>query len=207
LSYDQRLAREGILDQLAWRDLVQQAEEIRLLIDEIRAVGFSGSIPQALDQMESRAAALLLDYQEIGTELADRIDQRDREISGQLATISTQEETIDQQAESIGSLSGELATVSEAVAALRETRSESAYLIGAGNPESLLIYAEQLLPLRPGTTGTVYRDDETPIARIAVVQPGVRTIARVTDSLAGQSLRPFDAVVFDIAADPGEDQE
>ncbi len=170
--YNQTLLEEGLLSEDEFNQLSKKVQNQRVIIKGLQDVGYSNSVPAALNKLDQLSQSVAVDYENLWGNLAERIKDKN---------------------EYIGSYE-------YALKYMAMTGRETGYVIDARNPNRLVIFIDHIYSVKKGDVAYIFKNDSTPIAKIELYPDNGRVLAKINEVLKPIKIEPFDNILLKVEA-------
>ena len=166
--FNRLLSDEGILNEQEYLEIQKKVENHTIILKGLQGVGYHNSVPLALNRLGQLIRSAVTDYEKLWGKLVELVKEKN--------------ETID--------------SYEYALKYLAMTGRETGYVIDARNPNRLVIFIDQIYPVRKGDFAYIFKDDATPIAKIELNPEKGRITAKVKEVLKPAKIEPFDKILL-----------
>lgn len=195
-SYRDVLGRAGALSEAAFLSLQNDLSELNAILDRLHEIPFENSVPDALDQLDARANAVVAEYERVSDRFADSYESLEGEMQ---VTIDRHEAQLRQRQEEMERRTGELASFEYAFGELIVDDRENGYVVDARDTGEIVVVIDEIRDIEDGTEAVVFREQAGYIADISFFLSDGRIRARAESVAAGESIRPFDRILIQLA--------
>ncbi len=173
-KYDKTLDNTNVQSEQAFNQLRRKIRNQKLIIDNLQKIPYTNSIPLALNSLEQLSQSIISDYETLWSGLAEQVDTKSNYLGG----------------------------FNYAMNYLSITKRESGFVIDSRNPNRMLIFIDQVYSLKNGDTAYVFKNDDTPIAKIELSPEHERVIAKVKEVIRPVKIEPFDKILLKLEVTP-----
>jgi hypothetical protein len=173
-KYDKTLANSGIYTQQNFDQLRKKIQSQKMILGQLQQIPYTNSIPPALDKLDQLSQSIIGDYETLWGNLAARVD----------------------------TANSYLDSYEYAVNYLSMTRRESGFIIDARNSNRIVIFIDRVYSIKNGDTAYVFKNDDTPVAKLELSSDHGRVIAKVKEILKPVKIEPFDKILLKLGVTP-----
>jgi hypothetical protein len=173
-KFDKTLSNADIMNEQTFNQLRKKIQSQKLIIDNLQEIPYTNSVPLALNRLERLSQSIIGDYETLWSNLVEQVNAKNNY----------------------------LGCYDYAMNYLSMTRRESGFVIDARNPNRMLIFIDQVYALKNGDTAYIFKNDDTPIAKIELNLEHGRIIAKVKEILKPMKIEPFDKILLKLEVTP-----
>ncbi|MFO8063790.1 MAG: hypothetical protein R6V29_04065 [Spirochaetia bacterium] len=199
-SYTDVLSATGALSRSEYEELRNELSEINTLIERLQEIPYENSVPEVLEQLESRTAALSNQYEQVWTELSasyESLSDEYAELEHEAETAEDRfEERLQRRTESIGSFE-------HAFSELIVSDREDGFVVDAREHSRIMVFLDRIRDVDEDTKGVIFREREGFIADVSFHVEDGRIFASAQNVAEDREIKPFDRILLRL---PGMDQ-
>lgn len=167
-KYNQILADEDVWKESDLNQLRNKIHNQKIIIDNLLGVGYTNSVPSALNRLDRVSRSIIIDYENLWSSLIQRIKEKN----------------------------DYLGSYDYAFNYLSTINRESGYIIDARDPNRMIICIDHLYSVKKGDTAYIVKNDDVAIAKIELRPEGGRIYAKVIATLKTAKIEPFDKILI-----------
>ncbi|HBE76264.1 MAG TPA: hypothetical protein DDW65_00545 [Firmicutes bacterium] len=173
-KYNTTLTNSGIFDQQNFDQLRKKIQGQQVILGQLQQIPYTNSMPLALDKLDKLSQSIIGDYETLWGGLANRVDTDNSYLN----------------------------SYEYAVNYLSMTRRESGFIIDARDMNRIVIFVDRAYSIKNGDTAYVFKNDDTPVAKLELILDHGRVIAKVKEILKPVKIEPFDKILLKLGVTP-----
>jgi ribosomal protein L3 len=167
-KFDKTLLKPSVVNEQDFNQLRKKIQSQKIIIDSLQHVPYTNSVPAALNRLEQISQSIIDDYETLWSNLAEQLNVRNSYLS----------------------------SFEYAFNYLAIIRSESGFVIDARNQNRMDIFIDRVYSVKNGDVAYIFKNDNSPIAKIELNVDRGRITARVKEILRPVKIEPFDKILL-----------
>lgn len=170
--YRSVLAQEGLISAARFNTLRGDIQKTSVVMDRLKKVPYEKSVPQAFEQVEARGNRTVKIYEEMWYNLALNLEKKIQKID----------------------------EYNHALNYLIKNSRENGYLLDVRDPKRITVFIDELLQVKEGDTGYVFRKDYEPLGTIRFYydEDDELVASLVEKESADSTFSPFDKILIEV---------
>lgn len=195
-SYTDVLAQTGALSSSDYEELRGELSEIHTLIKRLKEIPFENSVPEVLEQLEARTAAVAKEYEQVWTDLSESYEA----LSNDYAELEGEAETAQQRFEErLKRRTARIDSFEHAFSELIVSDREDGFVVDARDPSSIVVFFDRIQDVDEDTKGVIFREREGFIADVSFEIKDGRIRASAENIAKDHSIKPFDRILLQLS--------